>query len=58
MLKPGTTVDTTGLSPDQGYTAELAFDLTKLGYPAGSGRRALFLGSELLDGDSFTPFTD
>ena len=57
QLKAGTTVDTVGTSPDQGYTAELAFDLTKFGYPPGLGDRQLFLGLDLLDGDSFTPFT-
>jgi len=57
-LKPGTTVDTLGLSPDTGYTAELAIDLTALGYPSGLGDGALFLGVNLLDGDSFTPYTD
>jgi len=57
-LKPGTTVDTLGLSPDTGYTAELALDLTALGYPDGLGDGALFLGVNLLDGDSFTPYTD
>ena len=57
QLKPGTTVDTMGTSPDQGYTAELAFDLTKFGYPHGLGDRELFVGVDLLDGDSFTPFT-
>ncbi|HEY6866878.1 MAG TPA: hypothetical protein VI792_06455, partial [Candidatus Eisenbacteria bacterium] len=57
QLKPFTTVDTLGTSPDQGYTAELAFDLTKFGYPDGLGDRQLFVGLDLLDGDSFTPFT-
>jgi hypothetical protein len=57
-LKGGTTVDTLGLSPDSGYTAELAVDLTKFGYPTGLGDRAVFLGINLLDGDSFLPITD
>jgi hypothetical protein len=57
-LKPGTTVDTVGLEPDVGYTAELAIDLTKIGYPAGRGDGTIFLGVDLLDGDSFTPSTD
>jgi len=56
-LKPGTTVDTLGTTPDEGYTAELAVDLTKLGYPPGLGDGSLFIGIDLLDGDSFTPFT-
>ncbi len=57
QLKAGTTVDTVGLQGDTGYTAELAFDLTKFGYPDGLGDRQLFLGLDLLDGDSFTPYT-
>jgi len=57
-LKPGTTLDTLGLSPDTGYTAEMWLDLTKFGYPAGLGDGRIFLGIDLLDGDSFTPFTD
>ncbi|MFH1278051.1 MAG: T9SS type A sorting domain-containing protein [Candidatus Eisenbacteria bacterium] len=57
-LKGGTTVDTLGLQADSGYTAELAIDLTKLGYPTGLGDRAVFFGINLLDGDSFTPSSD
>jgi hypothetical protein len=56
-LKGGTTVDTLGAVADSGYTAELSVDLTKLGYPAGLGDRSIFLGIDMLDGDSFTPFT-
>ena len=52
-LKGGTTVDTIGFSPDSGYTIEMAIDLTKLGYPPGLGDRSLFLGINLMDGDSF-----
>ncbi|NNE10540.1 MAG: T9SS type A sorting domain-containing protein [Gemmatimonadetes bacterium] len=52
-MNAGTTVDTLGLSPDNGYTAELAVDLTKLGYPKGLGDRTIFLGVNILDGDSF-----
>jgi hypothetical protein len=58
QLKPGTTVDTLSSTADAGYTAELAVDLTKLGYPAGLGDGTLFLGITLHDGDSFVPFTD
>jgi len=58
QLKPGTTVDTTGVDVDQGYTAELAIDLTKLGYPNGLGDGIVHLGLCLHDGDSYTPFTD
>lgn len=57
-LGAGTTVDTLGQQADNGYTAELAIDLKALGYPAGLGDGALFLGVDLLDGDSFTPYTD
>ena len=56
-LKPMTTVDTLGQDLDQGYTAELKIDLTKLGYPAGRGDGVLWAGFDLLDGDSFTPST-
>lgn len=58
QLKPGTTVDTTGTDIDAGYTAELAVDLTKLGYPHGLGDGTIWFGVTLYDGDSFTPFTD
>src|SRR4029078_3758047 len=30
VLKPGTTIDTTGVDVDQGYTAEMVVDLTKI----------------------------
>lgn len=50
-LKPGTTVDTLGVI-DTGYTAELAINLTRFGYPAGLGDGTLFLGIDMLDGDS------
>jgi hypothetical protein len=52
-LKGGTAVDTIGFEPDSGYTMEMAIDLTKLGYPHGLGDRSLFLGIDLMDGDSF-----
>jgi hypothetical protein len=57
-LKPGTTVDTLGTQADQGYTAELKIDLTKFGYIHNLGDRLIHIGVTLLDGDSFTPFTD
>lgn len=58
-LNAGTTVDTTGSQVDSGYTAEMAIDLTALGYPDGLGDSTLFLGVTLLDGDSFNdPPTD
>jgi hypothetical protein len=56
-LKSGTTVDTLGTSADQGYTAELKIDLRGLGYPSGLGDGRLFIGVDLLDGDSYTPYT-
>ena len=52
-LKPNTTVDTVGADIDEGYQAELAIDLTKLGYPSGRGDGILFIGVDLIDGDSF-----
>jgi len=58
QLKAGTVVDTLGMSADTGYTAELAIDLKGLGYPAGLGDGRLFVGVNLLDGDSFIPTTD
>jgi hypothetical protein len=58
VLKPGSTVDTTGTQADAGWTAELGIDLTKLGYPSGLGDGIVHLGFVLYDGDSFTPFTD
>ncbi|MBN1826008.1 MAG: T9SS type A sorting domain-containing protein [Candidatus Eisenbacteria bacterium] len=57
-LKGGTTVDTFGVTPDSGYTAELAIDLTKFGYPPGRGDGSFFFGINLLDGDSFLPTSD
>ena len=56
-LKPGTTVDTTGADVDQGYTAELKVDLTKLGYPHGLADGTLWIGVDYYDGDSFTDAT-
>jgi hypothetical protein len=56
-LKGGTTIDTLGVTPDSGYTAEMRVVLPKFGYPAGRGDGVLFLGIVLYDGDSFTPFT-
>lgn len=52
-LKSGTTVDTLGMDIDAGWTAELEIELTALGYPADLGDRVLFIGVNLLDGDSF-----
>ena len=57
-LNAGTTVDTLGLQADNGFTAEVAIDLTALGYPNGLGDRQLWIGVDLQDGDSLTPYTD
>ncbi len=57
-LKPGTTLDTTGVDVDTGYTAELLIDLTKIGYPHGRGDGVVFFNVDMYDGDSFIPFTD
>ena len=54
-LKGGTTVDTLGLTPDSGYTAEMKIFLPQFGYTAGRGDGVLFLGITAFDGDSFTP---
>jgi hypothetical protein len=56
QLKPGTSVDTLAQGIDAGWTAELILDLTKFGYPPGRGDGLVFLGVDLLDGDSFTDF--
>ncbi|MEO6462699.1 MAG: hypothetical protein ABIP29_06450, partial [Candidatus Eisenbacteria bacterium] len=58
VLKPGTTVDTTGASPDQGYTAELGIDLKKLGYAPGLGDGVVHLGMVMYDGDSVPIYQD
>lgn len=58
QLKPGTTVDTTDADIDTGWTAEMSLELTALGYPADLGDRALFIGVNLLDGDSFENVED
>lgn len=57
-LNAGTTVDTLGLQADNGFTAEVAIDLTALGYPNGLGDRQLWIGVDIQDGDSLTPYTD
>jgi hypothetical protein len=56
-LKGGTTVDTVATTADSGYTAEMKINLRKLGYPAGRGDGAVFLGITMFDGDSFIPYT-
>ena len=58
VLKPGTTLDTTGTDVDAGYTAELMLDLTKFGYPHLLGDGLVFFNVNHYDGDSFVPFTD
>ena len=58
-LKPGTTVDTLGVAAWTTATPPSWRSIcTALGYPADLGDGALFFGVTLLDGDSFTPFTD
>jgi hypothetical protein len=58
QLKPGTTLDTTGVTLDTGYTAELLIDLTKIGYPHNRGDGLVFFSVDMYDGDSLIPFTD
>jgi hypothetical protein len=53
-LKGGTTVDTVGATADSGYTAEMAIDLTKLGYAHGLGDGVAFFSMIFWDGNSFT----
>jgi hypothetical protein len=56
LTKAGTTVDSSGISTDDtGYTAELAVNLTQLGYPAGLGDHTMFLGVTLHDHDMYAP---
>lgn len=57
-LKAGTTVDTLGTNTDTGYTAEMRLSLPAAGFPVGLGDRVLWIGVNLLDGDSFLPVTD
>jgi hypothetical protein len=54
-LKGASTADTLGPDHDidTGYSAELRINLAALGYPIGLGDRALFVGVNFLDGDSF-----
>lgn len=56
-LKPNSAVDDTSGThvTSEGYTAELAIDLTKLGYPNGLGDGIIHLGICLHDGDSYNP---
>jgi hypothetical protein len=52
-LKTGTTVDTIGSQEDNGYQIEMKINLRALGYAAGRGDGALWVGALLLDGDTF-----
>jgi hypothetical protein len=52
-LKGSTTVNNPN-DVDEGWTAEIAIDLTKLGYPPGRGDGVLFFGATLFDYDEFT----
>ena len=54
-LNAGTVLDTAATVADNGYQAELAVDLTKLGFPSGLGDGTLMMGIMLHDGDSFVP---
>jgi hypothetical protein len=56
-LKPNTTVSNFS-DIDEGYTIEIALDLTKFGYPAGRGDGVLYIGATLYDGDEFANATD
>jgi hypothetical protein len=59
QLKSSSPLDTLDrTTSDVGYTAEMWFDLTKIGYPAGLGDGRLFIGIDHLDGDSFTNWPD
>jgi hypothetical protein len=57
-MNAGTTVDTLGAQMDNGYTVEMEIDLTAMGYPTNLGDGALFIGVNLLDGDSFAVATN
>jgi hypothetical protein len=57
-LKGGTTVDTTGTTPDSGYTAEMVVNLRQLGYPAGRGDGIVFMSALMFDGDSYPVATN
>jgi hypothetical protein len=60
QLKAGTTVDSTGTTPnDVGYTAEMSVDLKGLGYPPGLGDHTIWFGCTLYDQDRFSnPLSD
>jgi hypothetical protein len=49
-LKDNTIVDDP-TNVDEGYTIEMAIDLTALGYPSGRGDGVVFMGITLFDGD-------
>ncbi len=50
QLKPGSTIDN-NTDVDAGYTFEMAFDLTKLGYSAGQMDKILAIGADYHDYD-------
>ncbi|MBC8043419.1 MAG: T9SS type A sorting domain-containing protein [Rhizobacter sp.] len=52
-LKPNTVFNTLD-GADEGYNIEIAIDLTKLGYAAGRGDGAFFVGATVYDGEKFT----
>ncbi|MBI3195829.1 MAG: hypothetical protein HYZ34_15380, partial [Ignavibacteriae bacterium] len=53
QLKGATTVNDPS-DIDEGFMVELAIDLTRLGYAAGSANKMVLLGFSYLDGDKFT----
>jgi hypothetical protein len=57
QIKSGSTVDNPN-DIDAGFTLEFAFDLTKLGYAANLGDRALWWAITLMDGDAFVNTAD
>jgi hypothetical protein len=52
QLKDNTVINDPA-EPDEGYTIEVAIDLTKLGYPEDRGDGILFAGVTIFDGDKF-----
>jgi len=56
-LKPGSTVNNFS-DVDDGYTIELALDLSYFGYPSGRGDGVLYVGACLHDGDEFANVAD
>ncbi|MCA9733739.1 MAG: T9SS type A sorting domain-containing protein [Deferribacteres bacterium] len=57
QMKANTTINDYN-DVDEGYTFELALDLTKFGYPAGLGDGVLFISATLFDGENFENAAD